>query len=113
MKIHTSLIALALLALTFAGCSKHSPDTTATHQKVLDFGVVEVSDGVQSRHDLGGGRVCIITPTIQKDGSVLLSCRVEESGKFLTSLGIKTLSDHSVTVSVKDISFGLTPHIKQ
>ena len=28
MKYHTPLIALALLALTFAGCSKHSPDTT-------------------------------------------------------------------------------------
>jgi hypothetical protein len=32
MKYHTSLIALTLLALAFAGCSKHSPDATSTSQ---------------------------------------------------------------------------------
>jgi PBP1b-binding outer membrane lipoprotein LpoB len=33
MKNHAPLIALTLLALAFAGCSKHSPDTTSTSQK--------------------------------------------------------------------------------
>jgi hypothetical protein len=33
MKNHTPLIALTLLASAFAGCSKHSPDTTSTSQK--------------------------------------------------------------------------------
>jgi hypothetical protein len=32
MQNHTPLTALALLALAFAGCSKHSPDTTSTPQ---------------------------------------------------------------------------------
>jgi hypothetical protein len=32
MKNHTPLIALTLLASAFAGCSKHSPDTTSTSQ---------------------------------------------------------------------------------
>jgi hypothetical protein len=35
MKNHTPLIALTLLASAFAGCSKHSPDTTSTSQTNL------------------------------------------------------------------------------
>ena len=112
MKNRISLIALALLALAFAGCSKHSPAAAVTHPKVYDLGVVEVSDGIQSRHDLGGGRVCIITPAIQKDGSVLLSMSVEESGNVLASPRAQTRSDMPVQISVGDIGIGLTPHIK-
>lgn len=113
MKYRTSIIALALLALTFASCSKHSPDATVAGPKVQDLGVVEVSDGVQSRHDLGGGRVCIITPAIQKDGSILLSMRVEESGKLLQQMRAQTKSDVPFQISVGDISIGMNPRIKQ
>src|ERR1035438_10324082 len=108
MKNRTSLIALALLALAFAGCSKHSSAAAVAHPKVYDLGVVEVSDGIQSRHDLGGGRVCIITPAIQKDGSVFLSMSVEESGKVLASPRAQTKSDVPVVISIGDIRFGLT-----
>ena len=112
MKYRTSLIALALFALALTSCSKHSPDAAAS-PKVYDLGVVEVSDGIQSRHDLGGGRVCIITPTIQKDGSVLLSMRIEESGKLLQLLRAQTRSDIPFQMSVGDINIGMKPHIKQ
>ena len=113
MKNRTSLIALALLALAFAGCSKHSSAAAVAHPKVYDLGVVEVSDGIQSRHDLGGGRVCIITPAIQKDGSVLLSMRIEESGKLLQRMRAQTRSDIPFQMSVGDLSIGMNPHIKQ
>jgi|688.fasta_scaffold793268_1 hypothetical protein len=113
MKYRTSLIVLALLALTFASCSKHSPDATVAGPKVQDLGVVEVSDGVQSRHDLGGGRVCIITPAIQKDGSVLLSMSIEESGKVLAKPRAQTGSGVPFQISVGDIGIGMTPVIKK
>ena len=37
MKHRISLIALALLALAFAGCSKHSPDAAASLPESKDF----------------------------------------------------------------------------
>ena len=113
MKYHTSLIALASLALVFAGCSKHSAAAAAPHPKIQNLGVVEVSDGIQSRHDLGGGRVCIVSPTIQKDGTILLAMRIEEAGKLLVAPRVITKPDEAFEFSAGDIGVGFTPHIKQ
>jgi hypothetical protein len=111
MKYPTALIALAL---TLAGCSKHSSNTAAT-SKTLTLGVVEVSDGIQSRYDLGDGKVCILTPTIQKDGGVVLEARFEEAGKLLESPRprIQTVSGQPARFFFGNISFELTPHIKE
>jgi hypothetical protein len=109
----TSLFTLALAVSLFTGCSKHSPqESAAPRPKVTNLGVVEFSNGKPSRHDLGGGRVCIITPTVQKDGSVLLAMTVEESGKKLAASRIETLPDRAVEISFGDISLGFTPQIK-
>ena len=118
MKYRTSLITVAFLALAFAGCSSPSPDAarpamTVAYPKHHDFGIVEVSDGTQSRLDLGGARVCIITAAILKDGSIFLSMNVEKSGKVLASPTAHTGPDSPVWYSKGDISFGFTPHIKQ
>jgi hypothetical protein len=113
MKYRTPLIIAALLVSLCAGCSKHSPNAAVARPKVPNLGVVEVLDGVSSRHDLGGGRVCIITPAFQKDGSVLLTIRIEESGKLLAMPRVQTLSDRAVEVSAGDIGVSFTPHIKQ
>ncbi len=110
----TPLIPLAWLALgfVFAGCSKPSSAAATVRPHVYDLGVVEVSDGVPSRHDLGGGRVCMATPTVQKDGSVLIAMRIEESGKLLQLLRAQTRSDVPFQISVGDLSIGMNPHIK-
>jgi len=120
MHYRTPLIALVFLALTFAGCSKQSPEairpaTALAYPKDHDLGVIEVSDGIQSRHDLGGGRVLIITPSILKDGSIFLSMSVEKFAKVLDSPRAQTRPDVPVAYSSAngDISFGFTPHIKQ
>jgi hypothetical protein len=111
MKNHTLLIVLASLTLALVGCSKHSSGT-ATNPGVSDLGVVEVSDGVQIQRDLVGGRVCTITPAIQKDGSVLLNLKITQDGKLLAAPRIQTAPDRAAIVAVGDISIGLTPHIK-
>ena len=88
------------------------------HSKIPDLGVVEVSDGIQSRHDLGGGRVCIIMPTILKDGSILLSMRIEESGELRASPRVQTKNDMPVSISIgeaggEEIGVALTPRLKK
>jgi hypothetical protein len=118
MKNRTSIFALALLAVLFTSCSKHSPDAAAVRPKVSDLGVVEVSDGVTSRHDLGNGRVCVIKPTIKTDGTVLLAMTIEETDsngadRVLSHLNALTFPDRSVEVSDNGVGVGLTPHIKQ
>jgi len=115
MKCPTSLAALALVGLIFAGCSKHSPEASGArpNPNVKDFGVVEVTNGVQSRYEMGGGRVCFLTPTLQKDGSLLLSMTVEESGKVLSRPRVVTQSGMAFQISVGDIGIGMTPVIKK
>jgi hypothetical protein len=111
MKNCTSLVILASLTLALAGCSKHSSGTT-DNQKDWKLGVVEVSDGVQIQRDLGGGRVCTIMPTIQKDGSVLMSLKLTQAGKLLASPRIQIGSDQKAVMTMGDISIDVTPHIK-
>jgi hypothetical protein len=118
MKYRTPLIALALLALAVAGCSKHSPDTAVAPQKVQDLGVVEVSDGVIIHRDLGGGRVCSIKPTVKKDGSVLLAMTIEvikwpDPSQKLAQMNVITFPDRAVEFTDHGFAIGLTPHIKQ
>src|ERR1035437_4548474 len=113
MTYRTSLLTMALVASLFTACSKHSPQESASPRpKVTNLGVVEVSDGKPIRHDLGGGRTCIIMPTVLPGGSVHLAISIEESGKQLAAPSVETLADRAVEVSVGDIGVGLTPDRK-
>jgi hypothetical protein len=97
--------------LALDGCSKHS-SATAAKQNDWDLGVVEVSDGVQIQRDLGGGRVCTIMPAIQKDGSVLMSLKLTQDGRLLSSPRIQTEPDRRVVMTIGDISMDVTPHFR-
>jgi hypothetical protein len=113
MKNRTPLIITALFVSLLIGCSKHSSDAVAALPKVYNLGVVEISDGIVSRHDLSDGRVCIVTPTIQKDGSLLLALRIEQDGKLLSAPSVRTKPDQGFEVTVGDVGVGFTPHLKQ
>jgi PBP1b-binding outer membrane lipoprotein LpoB len=68
MNNRTSLIALTMLALAFAGCSKHSPDTAASPRSAFDL--------VQSGKDTkwADGSVLHVT---QRDGTSLRGVQVD------------------------------------
>ena len=119
MNHRASLILLASLTWLFTGCSKHSPAAATVRPQVPELGVVEVTDGVTSRHDLGLGRVCVLKPTVNKDGSVLLAMTIEETDsaggtRTLAHLNLNaiTFPDRAVEVADGAVGIGLTPHIK-
>lgn len=82
MKHRISLIALALFAFIFAGCSKHSQ--TASLLKNYDFGVIDVLSGKPSSHILADGRACTIAPTVLQDGNVSLTTKIDGTNGFKT-----------------------------
>jgi hypothetical protein len=100
--------------------------------KVTDLGIVEVSDGETSRHDLGGGRVCVINSTILKDPRITIDHKdsilkgqkialimtIEEkdaNGISHTKPGANFMASPDQTIGFSDgvVSVSLKPHIKQ
>ncbi|MGC9944685.1 MAG: hypothetical protein ABSE48_22920 [Verrucomicrobiota bacterium] len=114
MKHPGAFLILALLSCLLAGCSRHS--SSSPGPGVTDLGVVDISDGVPIRHDLNHGRVCVINPTVAKDGSVNLSITVLETNSAGIStrsvLNIEALPDRAVEIAAGDCAIGLTPHVK-
>ena len=116
MKHRTPLIAFALLATLFPGCSRQSPTTALP--KNNDLGVIEVTGGKPSRHTLADGRVCTITPTLLADGDVKLATTIIEtnaSGLKRSSLDFKSPAlDRAMTFGVdKDTVLTVTLHISK
>ncbi len=115
MKMHTFTVIGALLIVLLGGCSKRTATSPAANSGTKDLGVVQVSDGIPVHRDLGGGKACVITPTVQTNGRVALDLRFEESGKLLESPKPRILAipDRPVFFAVGDTTFELTPHLKQ
>ena len=114
MKYHTWLIIAAMVVVTFTGCSKHSP--SATTPKVADLGVVEFSDKTPFRHDLDGGRVCVITPTMIGSGStrqVMLATTIEQPDSTkLACPKVVAFAGSPVEIRVGDTDIHLTIGVK-
>jgi hypothetical protein len=113
MKIHLTLIAIGLFAFGLIGCSKQPQGKAVAALKTYDLGVVDVSDGIQTTNDLGDGRVCVITPALQKDGSMILNMKLEESGKVLEKFRAQ-FDKHTTgfTMRVGHFSIAMNPRIK-
>jgi hypothetical protein len=111
MSIRNLLTILMSLTLALTSCSKHS--TVVQQSKQTDLGVVQVSNGETTKHDLGDGQICTMTPTVFTNGTILLDMKVERDGQLLSKPRIQTTSGVAVAFEIGEVNFALTPVIKQ
>ena len=110
-----ALLAIGTTVVTVKQIKKH--EVSVLNNKIYNLGIIEISDGITSRHELGEGRVCVIKPTVKQDGSVLLAITIEEinyrnHARTLTHLNVSTFPDRSVEIEENHFGVSLTPHIK-
>jgi len=117
MKYKTSLIAFALLALAFAGCSKSSSHLSHVAPRITaDLGTVELTPQTPKQFSLGAVKSLTLTgrqlPKSIKIDLVLLATNadgtVKRSESFLT-----TMPGQWSALSVGDEMIALTPTLKQ
>ena len=118
-----TLLILICLALFLTGCSKQSlsPDALASRHaakpNVTDLGVVEISDKVSSRHEVGTGRTAVLTPTVLPDGTLDIAIVIEEPPvnsrrKLLAMPRVITKPGQAVEISVDELGLKFTPTLK-
>ncbi len=105
------LTGLALAAFLLAGCSRHSSQPAAA--KSVNLGIVELSDGVASRHDLGGGSVCVLTARAMDATTIELIAVLEQSGeKAASSRRAPTILNQPLVISLGGTTVQVTPRMK-
>jgi ribosomal protein S8E len=82
-----------------------------------NLGMVELSDGIAARIDLGAGTNCVITPTVLSDGNAQMQITVEVTNADGTAsqLGQARLTarpGQHCSISVDDRMIALTPRLK-
>ena len=117
MKTQAPVIVAGLLMSILAGCSKTPAVQPAL--KVKDLGIVKVSDGILTHHDLGGSRGCVITPTILKSNSVSLAIIIQETNSAgvvqpvaTTKVDIKPGKTNQISIG-DNFDIRLMPQIEQ
>ncbi|MDB6056411.1 MAG: hypothetical protein JWO95_255, partial [Verrucomicrobiales bacterium] len=108
-----NLLTIVIVALSMAvtSCSKHSDTRSQTKQ--TDLGVIQVSNGVTTQHDLGNGQICTITPTISTNGTIVLQMEVKKGGEIISRPRISTTSGVGVGIEIGEVNIALTPVLKQ
>jgi hypothetical protein len=111
MRSPALLLGAALAAALWSGCSNQSSPESAT-PKTVSLGTVELSSGQASRHDLGGGTVCVLTARSLGADSLELIAVLEKSGRRLASTRAGPITaDHPFNISFGNTHVELTPHM--
>ena len=91
--------------------------TSAPPANVTDLGMVELSDGIAVRFDLGAGTNCVVTPKVLSDGNAQMEITVEVTNADGTAsqLGQSRLTarpGQQCSISVGDRMIGLAFKLK-
>ena len=97
----------------------NAPDNVAADTATgPDLGAVQLVNQTPSRFDLGGGKTCTLTPTIDADGNYDIKVVFESkkmNGQAIqidrTVGEISTAPGHAVALTVGDNSIGFTPTV--
>jgi hypothetical protein len=116
MNTLTAFVFIALITLLLAACSERPTGTVSP--KVTDLGILEVSDGESTWHDLGDSRACVISPTVLANGSVRLTITIQQTNsdgtvRMLASPTVQNMAGQKMAVSAGDIHIRLIPAIKK
>jgi hypothetical protein len=95
----------------------NNPPLAAASSRFTDLGVVEFSDGGTNQIDVGGGKVCVIKSTINKDQTIALNYHFEQTDasgvkRILAPGGIKIGPKQFFGISDGVKMYRITPHIK-
>lgn len=107
-----SVVLAGCFAGLLTGCSKEPAPVVLKDPEVLAWGIVDLTNGVSVKRELGTGRICTITPTALSDGQILCSMVVEKDGKVISRPRVQTSSGVPVSISDGVVVVEFTPRVK-
>jgi hypothetical protein len=112
-----SIATISVCVLFANGCSQRSsPTPSGALSDLKDLGAVTLTSQVPRQFDLGGGKICTLTANPLTNGIevevVVMTTNADGSIQHWLSL-VKTPPGKSCTVSLGDLTVGLTPTLKQ
>lgn len=113
MRIRYVLTIVIACTMAVISCSKHSDSAAQSKTKQVDLGVVEVSNGATTVHDLGNGQICKMTSTVSTNGTILLQMVVTKNGEVISRPRISTKSGVGVGIEFGEVNIALTPVVKK
>jgi len=112
-----SLVMILACLLFASGCSRQpSPPSALAPSDLKDLGAVALTPQVPRQFDLGNGKICTLTASPLTNGIevdvVVMTTNADGSIQHWLSL-VKTPPGKPCTVSLGDLTVGLTPTLKQ
>lgn len=113
----STLLILLCAAFLSTSCSHKEAAPKTAEPRFTDLGVLKLSNKQQSRHELGGGKTAVITPTTLPNGKLLVQMFIQApdaSGKTMP-VGMSSAfvqANQPVKLSVRDVHIKFTPTLK-
>lgn len=116
-RIGGALLILLCAMFLSSSCSQKKSQPKTAEPNFIDLGALELSNKQQSRHELGGGKTAVITPTTLSNGKLLVQMFIETSDTSGRRIPVGMSSafvqpNHPVKLSVRDVHIKFIPRLK-